>query len=238
MKRKIVRRISLLLIVAFAVLMVVYSVSINRADDKAIKAMDIDYRLVSGTYHVQSDDPQASLVFYPGALVESEAYLPLASEIAQYGIDVYIPKMPLHLAILDANAAFKIDDDLDAPIYIGGHSLGGVAALQHLEESPEVYDGLFLIASYPQPSIDLSSWDKPVLSITASKDGVMDIASYEEALERLPDHTVHHEIEGANHANFGNYGKQRFDEEATISRSQQQTITANQISAMILENLE
>ncbi|MFW6298788.1 MAG: alpha/beta hydrolase [Bacillota bacterium] len=238
MKKKLVRRISLLLMAGIAILLVFYMVSINRADEKTIEAMEIDYRLVSGTYHVPSEDPQAQVVFYPGALVETEAYLPLAAEIASHGFDVYIPKMPFHLAILDSNAVSKIAIDEEMPVYIGGHSLGGVAALEHLNDNKEAYDGLFLIASYPQPSVDLSSWDEPVLSITASKDGVMDIANYQEALERLPDHTLQHEIEGANHANFGNYGKQRFDQEAEITRSEQQTITANKISAMISNDLE
>ncbi|MFW5913893.1 MAG: alpha/beta hydrolase, partial [Bacillota bacterium] len=131
MKRKYVRRISLLL--AFIlVVMVGYALSINRADDEAIDAVDADYRLVSGTYHVKGNNALAHVVFYPGALVESEAYLPLAEKLAEQGFNVYIPKMPFHLAILDPNAAEKIGIDDGKPVYIGGHSLGGVAALKHV----------------------------------------------------------------------------------------------------------
>lgn len=220
------------------VVMFGYAFSINRADDEAIDALDIDYSLVSGTYQVKVNNALAHVVFYPGALVESEAYLPLAEKLAEQGFNVYIPKMPFHLAILDSNAVEKIGIDDGKPVYIGGHSLGGVAALRYVNDHRDDFDGLFLIASYPQPSVDISDWNKPVLSITASNDGVMDIADYEEAMERLPDHTEQYEIPGANHANFGNYGKQRLDDDAEIPRSAQQTITANRICTMILNNLE
>ncbi|MFW6298870.1 MAG: alpha/beta hydrolase [Bacillota bacterium] len=238
MKKKYIRRISLVIMGVLLIVMVGYALSINRADDEALEALDVDYELISGTYHVKANNALAEVVFYPGALVEPEAYLPLAEKLAKQGFNVYIPKMPLHLAILDSGAVEKIGIDDTKPVYIGGHSLGGVAALNHVDEHREDFDGLFLIASYPQPSVDLSEWERPVLSITASNDGVMDVANYNEALERLPDHTIQYEIYGANHSNFGNYGKQRLDEDADITRSSQQTLTANRIGSMILNNLE
>lgn len=41
-------------------------------------------------------------------------------------------------------------------------------------------------------------------------------------------------VEGGNHAQFGNYGKQRGDAEATISREEQQDITVEAINKFLM----
>ncbi len=215
-----------------------FALSVNKAEEEAIESVEVDYRSHGGTYHVEVPEAMAHVVIYPGALVEPEAYLPLAEKIADHGFNVHIPRMPFHFSILDANAAEKLDLDDGLPVFIGGHSLGGVAASSHVEENPGKYSGLFLLASYPQRGVDLSGWDQPVLSLKASNDDIIDLIAYEETAEQLPDHTVFHEIHGANHANFGSYGNQRHDGMAGISEETQQTITAEKIVAMMMENLE
>ena len=43
-------------------------------------------------------------------------------------------------------------------------------------------------------------------------------------------------IEGASHAQFGSYGRQKGDPDATISAETQQTVTAEAIDAFIQKN--
>lgn len=238
MKRKILKWTGVAVSVLLFVMLIVFSASINRPQTGALSSLDTEYRVEDGNYHVEVPNSLAHVVLYPGALVEPAAYLPLAEKIAVQGFDVHIMRMPFHLSILDSDAVESLDLDDGKPIFIGGHSLGGVAASMHVDENPDAYDGLILIASYPQRRVDLSDWDNPVLSITASNDEVIDEVLYDDAFERLPDSIARYEIQGGNHANFGSYGKQRLDGVATIERETQQSITATRIGTMILNSLE
>ena len=66
------------------------------------------------------------LIFYPGAKVEETAYSPLLHELAEKEMDVYLIRMPLHLAFFGMDAADAVvrEGGYDQ-YYIGGHSLGG-----------------------------------------------------------------------------------------------------------------
>ncbi|MFW6318668.1 MAG: alpha/beta hydrolase, partial [Bacillota bacterium] len=121
---------------------------------------------------VEAEDPIANLVFYPGALVESEAYLVMAEMLSIEGITVYIVEMPLNLSILNPDAFDTIYDTYpsDLPWYLGGHSLGGAMTSRN---DMEQIDGLILVAAYIDVAHDLSNETIDVLSITASEDEVL-----------------------------------------------------------------
>lgn len=238
MKKRIFKWTGVIFLILLFVVLIVFSASINRAQPGAASSLSTEYREEDGNYHVEVSNALAHVVLYPGALVEPAAYLPLAEKIAVQGFDVHIMRMPFHLAILDSDAVESLALDDGKPIFIGGHSLGGVAASKHVADNPDAYAGLILLASYPQRSIDLTEWDEPVLSISASNDEVMDETLYGDAFENLPESTARYEIQGGNHANFGSYGTQRLDGVATITRETQQRIAANRIGSMILNNLE
>ena len=68
-----------------------------------------------------------------------------------------------------------------------------------------------------------------VLSIWGSKDGVIDFQSLIDAKEKLPPGTTYVEIEGANHSQFGDYGKYNNDESALISGDDQKQKTVDSI---------
>jgi len=57
--------------------------------------------------------------------------------------------------------------------------------------------------------------------------------SYEQAQDRLPASTAYIEVEGANHAYFGDYGAQSGDGEATVSREEARGEIVSASSAMI-----
>ncbi|MEX0827887.1 MAG: alpha/beta hydrolase [Haliea sp.] len=173
-------------------------------------------------------DSTTCLVFYPGGLVQPLAYAPLMQKLADAGFTAYLLKVPMSLAVLDANAADAIleDDSNRCRHYvISGHSLGGVMAARYVLHKPDY--GLILLAAYPQASKSLAQHPAPVLSITASLDG---LSTPEKVTARdylLPGHARRLTIEGGNHAQFGWYGAQRGDNPAVLSRTEQQTIILN-----------
>ena len=164
-------------------------------------------------------------IFYPGGLVDPHAYLSLASAFAlsNDGHRVIIAKMPANLAVLDMKAAKNILKDYDTIDWvIGGHSLGGAMACSMVYKESSLFKGMVLMAAYPAESVDLSNWDRPVLSISATEDKVVDQEKYEKSRDRLPLYTSLVMIEGGNHGGFGQYGSQKNDGTATISQADQE----------------
>ena len=164
-----------------------------------------------------------ALIFYPGAKVEYTSYLPMLTRLASRGIDCYLLEMPLNMAMLGENEAESIINNSSYSHYLlSGHSLGGVAAASYLNHSGKG-DGLILMATYPTDKIS-----KPVLSIYGSEDAVLNKESYEKS-KPLMSNLTEFVVEGGNHAQFGNYGKQNGDNDAKISAENQQNQTVNSI---------
>ena len=63
--------------------------------------------------------------------------------------------------------------------------------------------------------------DLNVLSIYGDKDGVIKMKNVEKGREYMPNSYTEVVIEGGNHAQFGRYGKQNGDRNATISEEEQ-----------------
>lgn len=169
----------------------------------------------------------AAVIFYPGALVEAEAYAPLARRIAAAGHPFYIAQMPLNLAVIKADAAeeiLRVHPKLS--FVLGGHSLGGVIASRYAAEHADQLEGVFFLASYPDDKGSLKDTTLSVLSILGTEDGVIDRANYSKGRSYLPSNTVYYSIAGGNHAQFGSYGAQKGDGTPAISEEQQQIRTA------------
>ena len=187
------------------------------------------------TFWPLESSPEIGIILYPGGHVDPIAYAPLAKEIASSGNFVVIPRMPLNLAIFDINVADEIIEaspDIKTWI-IGGHSLGGAMAAEYVSANPSAVDGLFLWASYSAESTNLSGFsDLKVFSIYGTKDGKVEEIRL--SRDRLPPNTMWIEMDGANHAQFGWYGEQPGDGEATISRKEQQAIILENTLSFIL----
>lgn len=179
----------------------------------------------------KGDKEKPALIFYQGALVESASYSIWAEKVAEAGYSVYLVKEPLNLAVLGQNKAEQIIRSNDLTDYvIGGHSLGGVMASRFAtEQDNSGLKGVFFLASYPDEKGSLSSFKGQVLSLTGSKDGVLNWDAYEQAKKYLPKQTVFQEIKGGNHAGFGSYGEQKGDKPAGINNDEQQEAVANQL---------
>lgn len=166
-----------------------------------------------------------AIIFYPGAKVEAEAYLPLLDQIRQTGVACILVHMPFHMAIFDANAAEEVIARFPEyqHWYMAGHSMGGGMASKFASDHPDQVDGLILMGAYIYGDYP----DEKALTIYGSlNQSVEDHIDYTENIV---------EIEGGNHAQFGNYGPQKGDLPAAISSEEQQRQTVDAIETFLCE---
>jgi hypothetical protein len=165
-----------------------------------------------------------ALIFYPGAKVEHIAYLPILQQISQSSnITCILVKMPFNMAIFDVNAA----DEVIAQFpeikhwYVGGHSMGGAMASSFASNNQEKVQGLILLGAYVYGDYPP---EKSLTIYGTFNTSVADAINYSDNIVV---------IEGGNHAQFGNYGKQTGDPDATISSEEQQNIAVIAIDEFI-----
>jgi hypothetical protein len=226
-------RIALISIMSVAIMVVgaflVYASDYYRADATAVATMANN----DGSVYAQDgfivfsakEDFDTALVFYPGGKVEYTAYAPLLEQLSQHGIASILLKMPFNLAVFDTNAADRVLAAFPhvRNFYLAGHSLGGAMASSYMEKNSRKFKGLVLLGAYP-----LNDADVPTLAIYGSLETGWD-------RNKLKSGTRTFEIEGGNHAQFGNYGAQKGDATATISREEQQALTVQRIVAFVTE---
>jgi len=171
-------------------------------------------------------DPEIGLIFYPGGLVEPAAYAPVLHKIAEEGVLVIITPMPLNLAIFNTGAADAVIGSYPqiSTWILAGHSLGGAAAGIYASGSPAEIDGLVLWDSYPPNSADLAETDLAVLSIYGTTGGFPNTDNFDQQRSLLPDGTEFSPIEGASHAQFGDYGPQKGDVVPSLTLAEQHNI--------------
>lgn len=227
--------IPLVIIVVLVCAFFLYTGHYYHADPSAAEALvSDDAVMVTKTdYGWFFDGPSTedAMIFYPGGKVDETAYAPLMHLLAEKGLDICLVRMPFHLAVLGMNKADDILSAYDyARWYIGGHSLGGAVAAIYAAGHIEL-DGVILCAAYPTKQLDENDLE---LIIYGSEDGVLDRDKLIEGQNYASDNVVEYEIDGGNHAQFGNYGVQSGDGEASISTAEQQEMTAE----VIIQNVQ
>jgi len=177
-------------------------------------------------------------IIYPGGRVDFRSYAPAARSIAAQGYLVVIPQMPLNLAFFGVGTASDVIGQYPGinSWAVGGHSLGGTMAAQFAFENPSKIKGLVLWAAYPASGTDLSKSSLLVTTIHGTNDGLVSTAQINDSLKLLPSSTMRVEIAGGNHAQFGWYGDQAGDNEATITREAQQNLILT-ATVQLLEKL-
>ena len=206
----------------------VYVNDYYKATEAARKAMrgSNEIRVVETEgYYLFSDVDEKcenGIIFYPGGKVEETAYAPLMLELAEYGYEVYLVKMPAKLAIFGMNAAENIIEDAThiEEWTMMGHSLGGAMAASYSADHDEQIDKLVLLAAYS--TTDLSDKEVEVYSFYGSEDKVLNMEKYESYASNLPEDVIEEVIDGGNHSYYAHYGEQAGDGEATITRQEQQ----------------
>ncbi|WP_368504272.1 alpha/beta hydrolase [Alkalihalophilus sp. As8PL] len=209
----------------------------NEANEKLISTEQVMIEdTLSWISFSPTDSISSTLIFYPGGLVEPESYAPLTHSLAEQNIRSYIVKMPVNLAVLGGNRASNVLNEIgDEPVFIGGHSLGGVMASRFAADNEDIVDGVFFLASYPDEKGSLADSALPSLSITASNDEVLNQEAYTNAQSFWADDHKKTIIDGGNHAQFGSYGEQAGDGVATISTADQIAETSTSLLKWIDE---
>lgn len=229
-----IKRLLKIITISVAVLLVIllggfyiYTLDYYHADDAAIEVIET-LTAAEGEQHIQvlddmwifhpdeEQDRNTALIFYPGGKVEATAYSPLLTQLSQHGITCVLMKMPFNLAVFDMNAADQVYKHFPKiqKWYMGGHSLGGAMASSYADKHSDTIEGLILLGAYS------AGTDSPVptLAIYGSEDQVLNRA-------KLVNNNNKYELAGGNHAYFGNYGEQKGDGTATITREEQQRLT-------------
>lgn len=239
MRPRIKRRLRIISVSVLAILILlgagffVYTQDYYRADERAVAVLSgtetelrIEKKDGMWIFHPSAERrTDTGLIFYPGGKVEDKAYSPLLSELARNGITCVLVHMPFNLAVFDVNAADRVYAEVPdiKQWVIGGHSLGGAMASSYAEKNQDRIAGLVLLGAYPVKDSDL-----PTLAIYGSEDKVLDRSKLSSSLNSYV-------IEGGNHANFGNYGDQKGDGTATMTREQQQRITVEEVTKFMVE---
>ncbi len=242
-KRKFIRYF-LLLFWSSVILWQLFQMNARGFDKDSMLASDQDILFAETDEYLsfvpQSDSVNTSVLFFPGALVQPEAYAPLAKKLAQKGYSSYIPKIPFRISITDnmeQNALKKtskfIASSKEENWVVAGHSRGGRMAANYASLYPESISGLVLMGTTHPKDKDLSRLEFPVLKISASEDGLASPPEIDQFAHNLPDSTDFVMIQGGNHSQFGYYGFQLGAGSPTITREEQQKIIFNEVEKFL-----
>ena len=198
------------------------------ADDPSVV---IDYSRDSVVLTPASDANGDGLVFIAGAKIEPVAYAYKLSGLVDAGYTVVIVRPFLNFGLFETRplSAFTGLAPSVSDWFVGGHSLGGVKACMYAD-SPDV-QGLVLFGSYC--ANDLSGSDLAVVSLSGSADGLSTPDKIDANKKYLPADTTFVEIEGANHAAFGDYGLQAGDGDSSIDDSDMRDVITDTITGAL-----
>ncbi len=192
-------------------------------DSETVKVINI-----KEGYFFDGPGTENALIFYPGGKVDETAYSPILNSLAAKGVDCFLISMPLRLAVFGQNKAENILNEYSySHYYLSGHSLGGVMASSYCAEHTKEFSGLFLLSAYPATALNDAQF--PIVYIYGTNDKVLDIDKVEESFSLVPSDYSKKVIEGGNHAQFGSYGAQDGDGDATISSEEQWQVTVDTI---------
>ncbi|MCS5728872.1 alpha/beta hydrolase [Herbiconiux moechotypicola] len=178
-------------------------------------AVDIAWTYDSVVLTPSTGTSSVGLVFLPGAKVDPLAYASKLSGVVEAGVTVVIPRPLLNFALFDPRplSDFEAVEPSVSTWFVGGHSLGGVKACQYAAGDSGAA-GLVLFGSYCAG--DESGLSVPVLSISASNDGLSTPEKIDASRSSLPATTEFVVLDGATHAQFGDYGLQPGDGTSTL----------------------
>jgi len=182
------------------------------------------------------------LIFLPGAMVEPAAYAPLLRAVAEAGYPAMLVPLPWRSAPTAANRAAvwsRIAGLLgDSHRWVlSGHSRGAALtarfAGEHAADTGASLAGIVLIGTTHPKAGSLAGLTIPVTKIYGTQDCVAGPASVLANATLLPPNARFVRLDGANHSQFGWYGRQLGDCQATMSRPEQQERTLEAVLAAL-----
>lgn len=195
---------------------------------------DVNVSKISNGLFLDGYGNDTAIIFYPGAKVEYTSYLPLFMNLSSRGIDCYLVEMPFNFAFFGINSADSIIENSNyTHYYMAGHSLGGAMAGTYVNRTDNNIDGLIYLSAHTNVGTNV-----PILSIRGTNDGIINLTSYQEAKSLIKNNFKEIIIDGGNHAQFGYYGKQSGDGQASITAKSQQDQSADAIIEFIENNIK
>ncbi|HKV07868.1 MAG TPA: alpha/beta hydrolase [Thermoanaerobaculia bacterium] len=249
MKWKTIRRVWITFGIIATILFNGWMLFSSRAQgfDKRILASDERVRVRENSEEIVFEPvggrAPAGLIFFPGGMVDPEAYAPLTRAVAEEGYEAVILKLPFRRAFLESQEMEVVErarglmerDRGSRGWVVAGHSRGGVIACRVAATHPSLPAALVLIGTSHPVDRDLSGLRFPVTKIYAMNDGLATVQEVEANRGNLPASTRWVRIEGGNHGQFGWYGRQLGDGKATISREEQQARTVEVLLGALRE---
>ncbi len=239
MNKKKIRRILYAVFAVWTVFSVVWLINSYRTQGVAERLLEDTERV-----RVESDDQKISLiplkfplrsalVFVSGGGVAAEAYVPMLKPLANRGFPVYIMRLPWRISPLSSHRQTVmtrvnelIDNSTDMRSFVlAGHSLGAAIVSEMALRPHEKVTEFVLIGTTHPKRHDLSALTVPITKVLGSEDGVASVEKAENNRSLLPESVTWIVLEGANHSQFGHYGSQLFDGDASITREAQQEQT-------------
>lgn len=209
-----------------------------RANGAAHDALRSDARVSvqadRGVWRFEPVAPEAgaaSLLFFPGGMVDPIAYAPLLRDVAAHGHRAALVALPRRGAFGGAEdpavlaRAHALMRDAGGRWMVAGHSKGGKVAALFAHAYPGHTAALALIGTSHPRDVDLSDATYPVVQVLADRDPIANIERANRNRHNLPRSTSRIVIKGGNHSRFGEYGFRPGDRFATIPREQQRTAT-------------
>jgi pimeloyl-ACP methyl ester carboxylesterase len=114
---------------------------------------------------------------------------------------------------------------------LAGHSRGAMLSARYVHERTALPAALALLGTTHPRDFSLADLTIPVAKIYGTRDGVAPISASNKEL--LPRNTRWVAIQGGNHVQFGYYRHQLFDDDAAITRDEQQRLTAAALLKML-----
>lgn len=222
------KNIVVVIVVTLAMLsssMLIYLNDYYEADSWVYEILQEENVEQLGDYTILHGNSDIGIIFYPGAKVEAEAYLPILQKLQNHGFTCILVHMPFNMAIFNVAGADGVFDLLPniSNWYMAGHSMGGGMASSYASENQDRIKGLLLLGAYVYGDFPVEK----ALTI---------YGSYNSNLEEKIDYTENILIiEGGNHAKFGNYGEQKGDPNGDITHEQQQDIAVETIVDFIID---
>lgn len=206
----------------------IYVNNFYKADDTAREILNHENIETIDNFTILKGTSDTGIIFYPGAKVEAISYLPILQKLQEIGLTCVLVDMPFNMAIFNVDGAKDVFD-LEAVSdiekwYISGHSMGGGMASAFASDNEHLFEGLILMGAY-------------VYGDYPTEKSLTIYGTHNSNLEEKIDYTDNIVIiDGGNHAQFGNYGKQKGDPDADISAEEQQVITVSAITEFIFSD--
>lgn len=124
---------------------------------------------------LEVDDPEAAIIVVHGMFEHSRRYEELAIYMAGHGFSVFMLDLRGHGASEGRRGHVKSFDvllqdldrfrrevqglvPLDLPLFLIGHSLGGLIGVRYLEEYEQSFDGAILTSPWLGTAVDIPRW--------------------------------------------------------------------------------